>query len=60
MSTVEVTEATKFKLEATLEKMREDKGKLEDKLDKVTMKLNGDIIRLEESINAINSLLESE
>ena len=57
MSTVEISEETKFRLEATLEKMREDKGKLEDKLDKVTMKLNGDIISLEENINTIKSLL---
>ncbi len=57
MSTIEITEDVRYKLEATLEKMTEDKGKLEDKLDKTTMKLNGEIIKLEESINALKSLL---
>lgn len=57
MSTIEITEDIRYRLEATLEKMQEDKAKLEDKLDKTTMKLNGDIVKLEESINALKSLL---
>lgn len=57
MSTIEISEDVRYRLEATLEKMQEDKGKLEDKLDKTTMKLNGEIVKLEESINALKSLL---
>lgn len=57
MSTIEISEDVRYRLEATLEKMQEDKGKLEDKLDKTTMKLNGEIFKLEESINALKSLL---
>ena len=57
MSVIEVSEGVRFQLESTLEKMKEDKAKLEDKLDKTTMKLNGKVIKLEESINALKSLL---
>ena len=60
MSTIEISEDVRYRLETVLEKMKEDKGKLEDKLDKTTMKLNGDIIKLEESINALKALLATE
>ena len=60
MSTIEISEDVRYRLETVLEKMNEDKGKLEDKLDKTTMKLNGDIIKLEESINALTALLAIE
>lgn len=60
MSTIEISEDVRYRLETVLEKMKEDKGKLEDKLDKTTMKLNGDIIKLEETINALKALLAAE
>lgn len=59
MSTVEITEDVRYRLEATLEKMKEDKVKLEEKLDKTSMRLNGQIIKLEEGINTLKSLLKS-